>query len=72
MAINLEKERIVKLAITIEVDVDIIGWGDEYGVRGLDIKPDVADYIRTAIGSTYAVDTGLLTVTSNPKIVEHR
>lgn len=44
----------MKLAITLELDVDLVVWGDEYDVRGPDIKPDVARYVANLVMNSAA------------------
>lgn len=62
----------VRYAITIDVEVDIVAWGDEYGMRGpVDIKADVLGYASSAIDNSAAGQMDLIKVTAI-KISERR
>lgn len=62
----------LKLAITIEIDVDVVAWGDEYSVRGAAVKTDVGDYFREMVQLSYAAEIGLISDAVLVKIVEKR
>lgn len=63
----------MKLAITIEVDVDLVAWGDEYGIRGADaVKADVGAYAFESLNLSYAADQQVLTNVNLVKVVEKR
>lgn len=62
----------MKIRITIEADLDLVGWGDEYGMRGpTDIKSDVMTYVRSQIDESAAGQENLISVTEI-KISERR
>lgn len=63
---------LVKLAITIEIDVDMVAWGDEYGVRGSDVKYDVQSYVGEQLACSNAGDLGLFREIRVTKVVEKK
>ena len=60
----------MKLAITLELDIDIVSWGDEYGIRGLDIKPDVAQYVLQSVAGAPAFTAGCIRDVEVSRITE--
>lgn len=55
----------MRFTITLEVEVDIVAWGDEYGVRGPEVKPDVLGYVQTLVDYSYAKAEHLIEVTGS-------
>lgn len=62
----------MKMAVTIEFDVDLGAWGDAYDVRGVEIKPDVAGYLNDLLQHCPAAVLGLLSDITVRRVVERR
>lgn len=63
----------MKIRITLDMDVDMVAWGDEYGVRGDDVKADVLDYVRDAIESgSWAFSDGKIASVEDAKVAGRR
>lgn len=64
-----------KIRITLDMDVDMAAWNDEYGLSGLgeDFKADVLDYVRDAIESgTYAFGDIKIATVEDAKVAGRR
>lgn len=59
----------MRMAITIDFDVDLAAWGDEYGERGPDIKPAVAERLRELIAHSAPANLGIIRETRIRRVV---
>jgi hypothetical protein len=66
----------MKLAITIELDVDTTAWGDEYYIyatKNGELKQDVCNYIQNLVtDSAAATDANAFHAVRITKVVERK
>lgn len=51
----------MRVAVRLDVEVDLVAWGDEYGPRGAqDVREDVRRYVLDLVQQSPAAEAGAI------------